>query len=110
MSKKSALFKWVSRSLLFVSIEMASILTDTLALLKSDPSLSTDTSNFLNSPFTLVIIRCFTLKVNSLCVGSFDHFVLVTVFSVVSILFCFLKFILQRSGKEQLFSFTYVKK
>src|SRR5690606_10203925 len=49
----------------------------------SAPSDSILASNFLNSPFTLVIIMWRTLNANSLCVGSNIHFVFVEVFTVV---------------------------
>src|SRR5258706_7711100 len=70
-------------------MDEASIVARTDALVKSFPSLSISPLNFLNSPFTLVIIKCFTLNTISLCVGSIAHFVFVEVFTAVSIVFDF---------------------
>src|SRR5690554_3583729 len=91
-------------------MELASTVAVTFALLKSSPKLSTEALKLLNSPFTLVIIRCFTLNNNSLCVGSIAQVVFVAV--VFMILFCLVCLIitLQRSAIQERNSFTYVNK
>lgn len=73
--KKSADFRCVSRSVLLVLMEAVSIVARTFAFLKVSSSLSISTLKSLNSPLTLEIIMCLTLKVISLWVGSKFHFV-----------------------------------
>ena len=62
-----------------MKIESVSIKAETFALAKVSSSASISALKVVNSPFTLEIIKCFTLKVISLCVGSNNHLVAIIV-------------------------------
>ena len=68
--KKSSLFKCPSLSALLVEMESTFASKLIFASLKSAKSDSMVASNFAKLPETFVIIKCFTLKVISLCAAS----------------------------------------
>lgn len=67
-----------------MKIESVSMKAETFALANVSSSASISALKVVNSPFTLEIIKCFTLKVISLCVGSNNHLVAI-IFNILLI-------------------------